>query len=92
MDERIDDSRQYPELGGINYAARIKIPVIILNGKYDTIFPYKTSQLPLFNFLGTPKKNKRMVLFDVGHNAPRPRSKVIKEVLDWLDRYLGPVK
>jgi hypothetical protein len=33
-----------------------------------------------------------IALFDVGNNAPRPRSKALKEVLDWLDRYLGPVK
>jgi serine/threonine protein kinase/formylglycine-generating enzyme required for sulfatase activity/dienelactone hydrolase len=84
-------SRKHPELEQVNFAVRIQIPVLILNGKYDTIFPYKTSQHPLFQFIDTPKEHKRMVLFDVGHAAPRPRSKAIQEVLDWLDRYLGPV-
>ena len=33
---------------------------------------------------------KRHVLYDTGHHVPR--SEMIKETLNWLDRYLGPVK
>jgi alpha-beta hydrolase superfamily lysophospholipase len=82
----------HPEINEIDYASRIKIPILVLNGKYDMIFPYETSQVPMFEAFGTPKEHKRMVMFDVGHSSPKPRSKYIKEVLDWLDRYLGPVK
>ena len=84
--------RLHPEIAPIDYASRIKIPILVLNGKYDMIFPYKSSQLPMFRSLGTPKEHKRLVLFDVGHTSPRPRAKAIKEVLDWLDHYFGPVK
>ncbi len=49
-----------------------------------------TCQMPLFRSLGTPAKDKRIVLFDAGHIVPR--NEVIKETLDWLDRYLGPAK
>jgi hypothetical protein len=34
--------------------------------------------------------DKRHVVFDSGHVPPPDM--VIKEVLDWLDRYLGPVR
>lgn len=39
--------------------------------------------------LGTPPAHKRYVLYEGGHNVPRPD--LIKETLGWLDRYLGPV-
>ena len=41
-------------------------------------------------FLGAPEKDKRHVLFDCGHIPPW--NGVIRESLDWLDRYLGPVQ
>ncbi len=50
----------------------------------------ETCQEPLFRLLGVPPQDKRHVLFDTGH-AP-PQLPVMKEALNWLDRYLGPVK
>ncbi len=44
----------------------------------------------MFRLLGTPNEQKRRVLFDTGHDLPR--TGIIKETLNWLDRYLGPVK
>ncbi len=82
--------RRQPEVDPINFAPRARLPVLMLNGRDDFIFPLATSQIPLFRFLGAPEKDKRHVLFDGGHALPR--NLVIKEVLDWLDRYLGPVK
>jgi eukaryotic-like serine/threonine-protein kinase len=78
-----------PETEGINFAPRIKIPFLMLNGRDDFEDPLEASQLPLFRLLGTPETNKRHVLFDSGHSLPR--NPAIKEVLDWLDRFLGPV-
>ena len=48
-----------------------------------------TSQRPLFRLLGTPEADKKHVLFESGHVPPFPD--VVRETLDWLDRYLGPV-
>jgi len=62
----------------------------MLNGRDDYVFPLETSQLPLFRLLGAPEKDKRHVVLDGGHCPPR--LPLIKEMLDWLDRYLGPVK
>jgi hypothetical protein len=39
---------------------------------------------------GDPNEQKRLVIFEAGHIIPR--NQLIKETLDWLDRYLGPVK
>ena len=63
----------------------------MLNGKDDFSFPLEASQLPLLRQLGTPEKDKKHVLFDGGHASLLNRPDMVKETLDWLDRYLGPV-
>jgi dienelactone hydrolase len=81
-----------PPFDPINFTPRIKIPVLILNGKYDYIFPYETSQKPFFEALGTPIEDKRLVVYETAHSMHGFRNEMIKETLDWLDRYLGPVE
>jgi cephalosporin-C deacetylase-like acetyl esterase len=82
--------RCLPEVDQINFAPRVKVPVLMLNGRFDFIFPVKTSQEPMFRMLGTPKEHKRRVLYESGHDIPQ--NELIKEALNWLDRYLGPVR
>ncbi len=41
-----------PEANQINYVTRVKMPTLMLVGKYDTVFPY--GRKPMFDFLGTP--------------------------------------
>jgi hypothetical protein len=62
----------------------------MLNGRYDHYYPVETSQRPMFRWLGTPPSAKRQLIYDGGHVVPQQL--LIKESLDWLDRYLGPVK
>ncbi|HXW92198.1 MAG TPA: SUMF1/EgtB/PvdO family nonheme iron enzyme [Terriglobales bacterium] len=78
------------EVDAINFVPRVTIPVLMINGRYDFDTPLNTCQIPLFRLLGTPLKDKRQALFDTGHVVPR--NEMIKETLDWLDRYLGPAK
>ena len=78
-----------PEVDQLNFAPRVKVPTLMLNGRFDFLFPEGTSQEPMFRLLGAPKEHKRRVVFDTGHGIPR--NEMIKETLDWLDRYLGPV-
>jgi hypothetical protein len=59
----------------------------MLNGHFDFAYPPETSQEPMFRLLGTPKENKRRVVYQTGHNIAR--NELIKETLDWLDRYLA---
>jgi eukaryotic-like serine/threonine-protein kinase len=79
-----------PEADAINYVSRVRIPTLILGGRHDYVFPLETSQKPMFERLGTPADLKRQVIFEAGHTN-FPRAEVIREVLGWLDRYLGPV-
>jgi serine/threonine protein kinase/dienelactone hydrolase len=78
-----------PEINQINYVTRVKLPTLMLNGKYDMTFPYETSAKPMFDLLGTPREDKAMKLYDTDHFIPH--NEFIKETLSWLDRYLGPV-
>jgi len=75
-----------------NFAPRVTIPILLLNGKYDYLFPHETSQKPLFEALGTPAEDKRHILFETAHSTHGYRTEMIRETLDWLDRYLGPVE
>jgi len=74
-----------------NYAPRVKVPVLMLNGRDDFIFPVDRAQIPLLRALGTPDKDKRHILFEGGHVNLQTRMDLIGEILRWLDRYLGPV-
>jgi dienelactone hydrolase/tRNA A-37 threonylcarbamoyl transferase component Bud32 len=81
--------RGQPDVEPVNFLPRIRMPVLMLNGRYDHFFPVETSQLPMFRLLGTPPDRKRHVIYDGGHFVPR--GLLISETLDWLDRYLGAV-
>ena len=82
--------RALPEVDPINFLPRVTIPVLMHNGRYDYIFLLETSQRPLFELLDTPEEQKRHVVFESAHTVPR--SDLIRETLDWLDHYLGPVE
>ena len=79
-----------PEVDEINFAPRVKTPVLMLNGRQDFTFPIESSQKPMFKWLGTPEADKRHGIYDGGHVFPFAR--IIKDTLDWLDKYLGVPK
>jgi class 3 adenylate cyclase len=81
----------YPENDLINYLPRANIPILMLNGKHDHIFSLETSVKSMFNLLGTAPKHKKLLIYEAGHTGP-PRNELIKESLNWIDTYLGPVK
>ncbi|MDQ1348294.1 MAG: eukaryotic-like serine/threonine-protein kinase, partial [Acidobacteriota bacterium] len=75
----------------LNFAPRVTLPVLLLNDRLDTFFPVEESQLPFLHLLGTPEKDKKYVVFESTHGG-MPIRELIRESLDWLDKYLGPVK
>lgn len=79
------------EVDSWNFAPRVRVPVLMLNGRSDLIFPLETSQRPLFHMLGTPEKDKVHKLYEGGHDI-FSRMDVFKDMQEWLDRYLGPVQ
>jgi alpha-beta hydrolase superfamily lysophospholipase len=75
----------------VDFAPRITKPVLMVNGKYDFTFSPDRSQEPLFRMLGTPEADKRRVVLDTPHDISQQKEALSKEVLAWLDKYLGRV-
>jgi hypothetical protein len=63
---------------------------LMINGRYDSYYRYEASIKPMFELLGTPDEHKDLKLYDTDHIPPR--NEFIRDTLEWLDRYLGPVK
>jgi dienelactone hydrolase len=82
--------RSMPEVDPFNFVPSVRIPVLMLNGRYDHYFPVETAQRPMFERLGTPESDKKWIVYDGGHFVPR--DDLVKETLAWLDRYLGSAR
>ncbi|MCX6545779.1 MAG: protein kinase [Acidobacteria bacterium] len=78
------------EVNPLDYAPRSTVPTLMVSGRSDPLFPESTSQIPMFRLLGTPDKDKRRLVVEGGHVAFN--QEVVREVLAWLDKYLGPVR
>ena len=83
-----------PVTGGdqADFAPRLKVPLLMVNGRYDFSFSLERAQSPLFAMLGTPAADKKHVVLDTPHDVRAKRPEMIGAVLPWLDRYLGPVR
>ncbi len=71
-----------------NFASRVTVPVIMLNGRYDPIYPLETQSKPLFALLGS--EDKVHYIAEGGHSVPYVE--LIRETLIWLDAKVGPVE
>jgi predicted esterase len=85
------DAEKYPEANEFNFLPRIEVPVLMIAGSEDKISPVEESQRPLFELIGTPQEHKRLAVLSGGH-IPPVEGEFIREQLDWLDKYLGPVE
>jgi len=83
-------SHMPPEVQPQHFLARVRIPVLMINGAQDYNFPVETSQRPFFDLLGTDPEHKEHLVLDWGHLPPN-YTEVIRAYLDWTDRWLGPV-
>ena len=82
-----------PEADPFNFAPRVRVPILMLNGDQDFIFPVQISQQPLLQALGTPAADKQHVLYPGGHDVVGThRSQMIQQIVAWLDRCLGQVQ
>jgi alpha-beta hydrolase superfamily lysophospholipase len=75
----------------VDFAKRVTKPVLMVNGKYDSSFSLLRSQEPLLRMLGTPEGDKLHVVLDTPHDVSQQKEALSKEVLAWLDKYLGRV-
>ncbi len=87
----LTDDSSPPEIDPARLAPRVTLPILMLGGELDFGLPVESSQKPLFNLFGTPPDRKRLVIFKNAGHVP-PRIELIREVLDWLDQQLGPVR
>jgi dienelactone hydrolase/tRNA A-37 threonylcarbamoyl transferase component Bud32 len=78
-----------PEEDPVNFLPRIHIPVLMLSGRYDSVFPFELSQKPFLKLLGSSPGAKKQIMFEGGHFLPR--TMWVAESLTWLDQTLGPV-
>ena len=79
------------EIRAAYYAPRVEIPVLMINGSEDHLYPLERGQKALFDLLGTPHANKQHILYPTAHGVfTRFRNQAIGNILDWFDRYLGP--
>jgi hypothetical protein len=78
-----------PETDAWNFAPRVRVPALMLNGRNDFLVPFEPAQRLLFEALGT--KDKVFKRYDGGHTNLLTRPDLIGEILTWLDKYLGPV-
>jgi serine/threonine protein kinase len=81
--------RPRPEGRETNYITRVKVPTLMLNGRYDSFLPYEAAIKPMFDMMGTPDEHKELKLYATDHIPPK--NDFIREILAWLDKYLGPV-
>lgn len=77
-----------PEANRVYFLRRIKIPTLMINGRYDSLFGLEAI-MNMFNLIGTPEKDKKLVLLDSDHLAPM--EDLISESLLWLDEQFGEV-
>jgi dipeptidyl aminopeptidase/acylaminoacyl peptidase len=83
-------ARPRPEVDLPNYAPRVRLPVLMLNGRYDLAVPFEAASRPLYQLLGTRPPDKVLKVYECDHGIPR--TELVRESLAWLDKYLGPVE
>jgi pimeloyl-ACP methyl ester carboxylesterase len=75
-----------PEVESRRYTPHVKMPVLMINGSYDTIFSVKSSQLPMFRHLGSSDKQHKFL--PTSHVVPADQGVSIAD--EWLKTRLGP--
>lgn len=80
-----------PAMNQTNFAPRVKIPTLMVNGRYDFTFSFDQAQEPMFRMLGTSPADKRHIVLETPHDVSQDRPDLSRAVLAWLDKYLGKV-
>jgi formylglycine-generating enzyme required for sulfatase activity len=75
-----------PMSDGIIYQNRLKLPVLMLNGRQDYLMPVAGQEMLYEALTSSYDEDKKYVLLDAGH-WPLPRYRMVNEVLAWLDKY-----
>ena len=77
-----------PMADPFNFLPRVRQPTLMINARWDSFYPLETAGRPLFDNLGAPNDQKKLVIIDASHGVlSYDRNRVVAESLDWLDRY-----
>jgi dienelactone hydrolase len=79
------------ECSQVDFAPHVKIPILLQDGRYDSIFPVESNQKPFLKLFGTAEQDKHYKIYETGHSS-WTKNEVRKDELDFLDKYLGPAK
>ena len=77
-----------PEADPVNFAPRVKMPVLMLNGRFDYLLPDREFAGAAVRAPRHPAEHKRRVVYEASHTIPR--NEMIKEVVNWMEKYWGP--
>ena len=78
-----------PESDLTHFLPRVNIPTLMINGRFDSLNEGLNGIMHMYNLLGTPEKDKKLLLFDSDHLAPK--EDLVRETLAWLDHQFGQV-
>jgi eukaryotic-like serine/threonine-protein kinase len=79
-----------PQYDPVNFLPRIRIPVLMVNGRRDPLLPFEIAQEPMYQLLGTPPKHKYRLVFSEGeHGGWLDQETPWKAFLEFLNRYIG---
>lgn len=88
MSGNLQSNHNYPIADSINYYPRIKYPVLMMNGRFDTIVSSNEALLQKrLDWLGTPDEDKQQIIYDAGH-WPFPQNLFKRDMSQWLQKYL----
>lgn len=74
------------------FAPRVEVPALMIDGEHDFSSPEGHAEARLA-LLGTPDEHKALRLYPGGHGMwGHFAHEARREILAWLDRYLGPVE
>jgi class 3 adenylate cyclase/pimeloyl-ACP methyl ester carboxylesterase len=79
-----------PEIQPAYFIRRVTVPTLMINGRFDSVWRIDYEIKNMYELLGTPDKDKRLVLFDSDHLAPI--KDLIRETQSFLDEYFGSVE
>ena len=79
-----------PEIQPANFMPRVKVPLLLINGRDDFQTPPE-AQRRIMELVGTAPDHKRHVSLEGGH-VPNDFRGVVREVLEWFDKYLGTAR
>jgi pimeloyl-ACP methyl ester carboxylesterase len=80
----LPEMRGVPEVDPFNALPRVRQPTLMLSGEFDPMIPVANAER-YFALLGAAQKEKRHRIVVGGHFIPR--QVLIRETLDWLDKY-----